>query len=459
MKSSSVQIVVLVLAALCLSCVTASAQSKSKSKSGSSGGSGGSGTGTANSEDGASGLGFSIETEMFTYQAVESNSRVIACDIAQYLYGGQLASAGSGSHAPCVVENQNQGSPGVVLVSADSTLLADFQIWRTDMAMMNSLEQRADQVCVANPQESHKDQGAAPSQSGGGGLVARGLLGDIIANASPAAAAASTASQFMSMLGKSQSVTSVVGTVQDPALLNEVGRQLRALNVQVLIPEMYNPGALGGADYTHSPYMGNLQKLFEDYDKCTGAKSSYGPDPAKSASITSVLAEMDGFLKSAFATAGTQVPAEAAPQTPGAAPTAPPTAPASPNSPTESHFAAVLAADQLAQEMGFSGTGSAGSNTTWQHLVWLEALESGGSVEKEGGLFGSKVYFGGGAVDTYSVFRFDGQLVCAGNVYNFQPPVRMDNLEKTFQKGLSDDPTKSPLLQSTCGALPPAVQR
>lgn len=455
MKSCFLKTMVLVIATLCLSTLAASAQSKGKSsKSGSSSSSSASSSGSSQGEDGSTGMGFSIETEMFTYRAVEQNSKVIACDIAQYLYGGSLEPAGAGSHAPCVVQNTSGPAPGIVLVSSESTLLSDFQIWRADMAMMNSLESRADQACVAKPEAAGAQP--APGQQGPGqqgpGMGSRGLLGDIISNASPATAAASSAGDVMKMLGTTQSVMSVVGTVQDPALLNEVARQLRALNVQVLVPEMYNPNALGGADSTHSPYLNNLQKLFTDYDKCDKAKASYGQDVAATADMTAVLAGIDAFLKSSFATAGAEIPGAGTPAAPGSTAQTPP---AQTQAPTESHFTVVMAADELAREMGFSGDGSGGPNPTWQHLLWLQALESGGSVTRQGNLFGTKVYFGGGAVDTYSVFRIDGQLACSGNVYSFQAPVKLADLEKTFAHQSPGDPTKSPLLDSTCGTLPP----
>ncbi|MGA8109022.1 MAG: hypothetical protein WBD46_08560 [Acidobacteriaceae bacterium] len=386
---------------------------------------------------------------MFTYQAVEGNSKVIACDIAQYLYGGSVQSPAPGSHAPCTVENASGTAPGIILISSDTTLLSDFQLWRSDMAMMNSLEQRADQVCIAKT-SAPSTTTDHPANQPGSGIQARGLLGSILADVTPAGAAASSMGTVLSMLGKSNSVMSVVGTVQDPALLNEVGRQLRALGVQVLIPEMYNPNALGPADYTHSPYMNNLQNLFATYDKCDKAKASYtDKDAAQTADMTSIITGIDTFLKSAFSTEGAEIPGGTKPVTPGAN-TAASQPPAS-----VSHFTTVLAADELAREMGFAGNGANGANATWQHLVWLQALESGGSVNKQSSLFGTKVLFGGGAVDTYSVFRLDGQLVCSGNVYSFQPPVKMDDLQKTFQKGIAFDATKSPLLDSTCAALPP----
>jgi hypothetical protein len=456
MKSWSLRSAVLVITALCLSCVTAPAQSSNKSKSGSSGsgsgGSGGSGTGTGQSEAGASGLGFSIETEMFTYQAVEANSRVIACDIARYLYGGQLASPGTGGSVPCVIQNQSQNSPGIILVSSGSNLLPEFGLWRADMAMMNSLEQRADQVCIAKPQSEGANNEPGSGNSKSSGITDRGLLSSLIANASPATAAASGAMSAMSMLASNQSVTSVVGTVEDPAVLNEVARQLRTLGVQVLIPEMYGPNALGPPDYSHSPYMTNLQNLFNVYDKCEKAKASYGENSPPAADMNAVTTAIDTFLKSAFVTSGGEIPGSTQP------PAASPSSQSPGTTPSTSHFAAVLAADELAQEMGYTANGTTPNSGTWQHLMWLQALESGGSVSKQGNLFGTKVYFGGGAVDTYSVFRMDGQLVCSGNVFSFQPPVKLNDLVKTFQKGLSDDPTKSPLLQSSCSPLPPPMQ-
>jgi hypothetical protein len=79
-----------------------------------------------------------------------------------------------------------------------------------------------------------------------------------------------------------------VGTVQNPALLNEVARQLRSLNILVLLPELYNPNALGAADYTNSPYLNNLADFFTAYDKCDKAKTDNG---AEAASINSIIGQ------------------------------------------------------------------------------------------------------------------------------------------------------------------------
>jgi hypothetical protein len=106
--------------------------------------------------------------------------------------------------------------------------------------------------------------------------------------------------------------------------------------------------------------------------------------------------------------------------------------------------------------MGFTGNGASGASPTWQHVLWLKALESGGSVDRQSNLFGTKITFGGGAVDTYSVFRLNGQLVCSGNVFNFQSPVRTKDLQKTFRAMPIDDPAHPSMLRSTCAMLPPS---
>src|ERR1017187_4761995 len=116
MTFSSARASLLLLAILCLSSVFAPAQSKAKpatsSKSASSSASGGSSAGGHSGGGGGAAGGsaaggaaadsstgpFSIETEMFTYKAVEENSEVIACDIARYLFQGEVVEAPLGSH-------------------------------------------------------------------------------------------------------------------------------------------------------------------------------------------------------------------------------------------------------------------------------------------------------------------------------------------------------------------------
>jgi hypothetical protein len=251
----------------------------------------------------------------------------------------------------------------------------------------------------------------------------------------------------MQMLSSSESVTSVIGTVEDPALMNEVARQLRSLNVQVLVPELYNPNALGAINSARSPYLQSLATVFDDYDKCSVAKAGYSANAPQIADIDALLGGFKDFFTATFAAppkfsgSGSSSSADSGSQTQGT-PSAPP-----------SHLSAVLAADELAQKIGFSPAGTADPNSPWQHLLWLKALESGGSVTKQSSILGTKVLFGGGAVDTYAVFGLDGALVCSGNVYSFQRPVNVKEFDKAVRAPNPDTPAKWESEHSTCAPL------
>jgi hypothetical protein len=93
--------------------------------------------------------GFSIETEMLTYRALESNGEAIACDVASYLEGVKTSFQMQPTGAVCAVPSSNGPSTvGVVILPFDRTVFADFLIWRSDMQTMAEFEQRAGDVCA-----------------------------------------------------------------------------------------------------------------------------------------------------------------------------------------------------------------------------------------------------------------------------------------------------------------------
>ena len=426
---------ILTVLALCLG--TASAQNSGNSAKSSAA------AGQPSEESASSPLGFSIETEMFTYKAVEQNSALIACDVARYLYRSQVSDAPPESNVPCHVPHAEQDPSGIVIVSSTSTLLSDFQVWRADMATMTDLESKARKVCVAPPSggpSSPKPQGESAGQAAQDGAVPRGSTATAPLGFTPASQAVSLFGDALRMLNSSQSVSSVGGTVRDQAFMNEVARQLRALNVLVLIPEIYSPNALDRADYAGSIYFGKLETLFDSYGDCEKAKTAYPTSSPQEADINSVISSIDSFLRMTMPATSVQ-----GPQQSGGA-VQPATA--------LSHFAAVFAADDVAQHFGFGASGN-GTSDIWQHVLWLKALESGGSVTKQTSILRTRVQFSGGAVDTFAIFRLDGELVCSGNVYNFQSPVQTKDLEKSFRAISATDPVHSPELHSTCAMLPP----
>ena len=420
-----------VAGALCLCCLTAVGQK---------GSGGSSSSGDSSSGDSSNAPGFSIETEMFTYRAVEQNSEAIACDIARSLYGGAVEDAPKGSHVPCVVNSGGQAPQGIVLVSGGSTLVEDFEIWRSDMAAMDSLRARAAAVCVAEPgakeEKGEGEKSAEPNAETGTRGLGSTVLG-LMKSTAPGQMI-SGAGAVMGMFSSNQSVTSVVGTVHDPALMNEVARQLRALGIEVLIPELYSPNGLSSPDPAHSPYLENLTQLVNAYDGCLKLK---GDDRA--ASVNDAIKQ--------FLTAITS-PAPEAKAGGGSSGGSGSGSAATPKS--EPHLASVLAADAVARKLNIGDDPAVGGNRTWQHLMWVKALESGGSVTRTSNLFGTKVRFGGGAVDTFALFRLDGEVVCSGNAYSFQSPERLQDLSKSYSEEPKRGAAESSLLRSTCSALP-----
>jgi hypothetical protein len=131
----------------------------------------------------------------------------------------------------------------VVIVSSTTTVFSDFQMWRADMASMNALELRANKFCPPTP--------AAPKTRGLPSLAA----------ATPEGQMLPMAKEVLGMFGSSESISPVTGTIHDQALMNGVARQLKALNIAVLVPEIYSPYALGGTDAGSSPFLSNLAKL------------------------------------------------------------------------------------------------------------------------------------------------------------------------------------------------------
>lgn len=363
--------------------------------------------------------GFSIETEMFTYKAVKENSQLIACDVARYLYGAEISAPPHNAVSPCTVGPHTDADPGILIVSSSTPLFTDFQLWRADMATMNDLKAKAAAICTL-PQHPISEPKGAPS----------GLL-----DLTPASQAFSLFQSALGLLANNQSVSPVAGTVRDEALMNAVARELRSLNVFVLIPELYEPYAIGGADYKNSPYLSNLAKLFDARQSCEVAKA------ANEDQVNPVITSIDAFLKAVSTSMG--APAEQPQDKDGKAP--PPS-----SSTDRAHFSAVFAADGLARRLGFTEDGASGPGAAWQHILWLKALESGGAVSRETNIFGTKVRFSGGAVDTYAVFTMDGNLVCSGNVYNFESPVRVKDLQKSFHENAANDAMASALSGSTC---------
>src|ERR1700722_9133536 len=95
--------------------------------------------------------GFSIESEMLTYRALESNSEAIACDVAAYLNGVTATFTSSSAGSLCSVTAAGNSKTSVIVLPFDTGLIDGFQLWRTDMEIMHELRHRAVSYCTAAP--------------------------------------------------------------------------------------------------------------------------------------------------------------------------------------------------------------------------------------------------------------------------------------------------------------------
>jgi hypothetical protein len=396
---------------------------------GSAGGTGGGGKGAAPSASAAGGGGgsapFAIETEMLAYKSLQSDSEAIACDIAGFLYSspaerltpnGPSLTGGKGEAGAEAVKtacsNAPSGSPtGVIILSSSGNTLANFQAWRVDMATMRSLQAQANAYCPAQ----------APSQ----GIGTMGVPGLSVPTPSDIEG-------MLQLFATNEAASGTTGTIEDQALMDGVGRQLRALNVPVLMPDSFSPYTFGGMDFAQFPLLKSLMGLMDARArvKACADKESDGP---KKSDENAVVSNIDSFVASAV------------------------TVPAGSESGTPPPIAGALSADGFAQAIGVGPDGSFSEASVWKHVLLLKALESGGSQLTQGNaIFGSKIHFSGGSVATYSLFSLDkasnGRLACAGNVYDYGGYVRPKDLAKNFVKTDIDPRNQLIFLRGGCAA-------
>ena len=428
-------VVALALGALSLGCVQAQAPPAK---------------GSADNSSGA--LGFSIESEMLTYRALQANSEAIACDIAAYVNG---TNANFKSHPDGAVCDVKAGSKKatVVLLTFASSEFADFQIWRADMATMDRLQNKAESLgCPTKPGSSSKGATTAASSA---------------LSLTPAGPALSVAQGVLAMLAKEESSTSVGGTIHDQAFMNGVARELEELSVSVVMPSAYTPFSLTSLKESDSPFLSSLARTLTARGLLASlaAKEKAGnptTDDAKVYLIQRLISDIDAFLGSLSASGA---PAPKGGNAPPAKPAGGSTQAQNPDntqSPevttvpsSSSHLTAVLLADGLAAKLGVdpqTGTLTPEDEASL-HILLVSALESGGSVTKSSNVLGTKVSYSGGSVGTYALFSVDGDLECSGNVYEYGGSVEGKDFAEQL-RGYNPDPAKQMVfLRHSCRLL------
>jgi hypothetical protein len=336
---------------------------------------------------------------MLTYKSLQSNSEAIACDVAEFLFSPNTLAPTPNGPNPLLDKNKGTYQPvttgcaslppgrqtGVIVLSSSGKTLANFQAWRTNMAIIRQLDARSSSYCekLKSVPPGTKAMGIFPFTPTGVGGEIEGIL---------------------KLFATNEAATGLTGTIKDEALMGGVGRQLRALNVPVLLPDLFSPFSLGRMDFSKSPLMSSLLQLLEKRS-CVKSYIDEQKGKTKEDEASEFLGKLDKFI-------------EGVTTAPGTTPTAP------------SAIAAALSADDFARAIGANPDGSFSTDSPWKHVLMLKALESGGSQIGRAGIFGSKLHFTGGAVTTYALFTLDGKLACSGNAYAYGGDVRPKYLTK-----------------------------
>jgi hypothetical protein len=383
--------------------------------------------------DGSTSLGFSIESEMLTYRALESDSQAVACDIAAYLKGGAADFTRHPAGEVCDVKGGVNTKVNVVIVPFNGPLFQDFRLWRADMEIMSELRGRAAGYCPESNVITYQQRGS--------GVIATAPRG--MEALTPAGSALTLTQNAIGLFASQTSTSPVGGTIQDQAFMDGVARELRALNVAALMPGTYPPHSLAAADASRSPFLSSLDKLLESRFCLAGLEVDGKTDTAR---VAQIKADIDSYLDALRGGAP-------APSKPPASPPSNTTPPADTNKPgastpepsgvtvtsASSPLIGILSADDLAQKLGVDpATGKPAADSPWQHVLLLHALESGGTVAKTANILGSRIRYSGGAVGTYALFALDGELECSGNVYAYGGSALANKFQAELRRVTSD---------------------
>jgi hypothetical protein len=217
--------------------------------------------------------------------------------------------------------------------------------------------------------------------------------------------------------------------------MDGISRELRAVSIDVLMPTVYTPYALTSIRSDRSPFLVALNKLLKIRDCLSATKGSDDPN----------LKDINSFLTSLSSPVSPIKPS--ATPTSSSSPASPPPASALPTEMVNlTHLDSVLSADGLAQRLGADpATGNVPDDAP-HHLLFVKALESGGSILRSGNILGSKISYSGGSVASYALFNLNGELECSGNVYDYAGSIPSKQFHKQL-RNYHTDPASQVIFQ------------
>ena len=300
-----------------------------------------------------------------------------------------------------------------------------------------------------------------------------------------------------SMTAVNETLAPSSGSMTDLPLLNLVGDSLKT-NSTVFVPSLLSPGIFDDTDLGNGPLVNILWDL--EYERaaanqtmnvalgriadwqiaatnkgnaCTNAQAALAASlvatwTPRSQAVSAALTAIDGFEASLFSG---QAPAPSGNQTtqnanaptqnaiPGAMPAPPipaanPSQSQAPSSPTQASqpsqqagtaLQQIFAVDLLYQQLPRVPDPDGPTSTKHLHFVELHSLESGGGLLTKSNLFlGSRLYFSGGAVATFTLFDHSGKVECGGIAYAYQGYVKPQDVANRL------GPAITAVLRSSC---------
>lgn len=284
------------------------------------------------------------------------------------------------------------------------------------------------------------------------------------------AAAIQTLMQTIASAGAvTETVAPAPGALSDTSLINLVAHGLENGVVNVYVPSVYPPG-LVNYSFTNWSLIGlAIQRLEKSRAELYAAADAKILDPdcqanitdskgalvtdkngmplkINQATITQITTEVtaasslvDSFETSLFGGQAPTPPAAAA--APAASPAA---APAAAPPPSGTTLQQLLYADLLLRMLGATPENPVLDPKQPYYLVSVHSLESGGNTLTKTNIFsGSHVFFSGGAISTFSVFRGDGSYLCSGISYGYRGFVPEDRMTAAIADQ-RPDPTDTP---------------
>ena len=440
---------------------------------------------------------YSVEGDILGYKAIQSDGEAIASDLAGVLADTATVDVanGAGTVAEACKPNVPLCKAHILVLSSNDQTLANYQMWRLALLMIDSLQRQATSLLPA----------PAPAQPS---------VSSLSATETAISSTLTLLQTVLSFFVSNESVSGIQGSPQDLAIINATSRQLRVMGARVVVPTLFSPLAFSGLNYAQSPFLSRLnnlqitrgqlaaaltdktvwdtavRQLSDDTAQIAKLKADDAASVAKhkppsnaseisrlssevttlqkkaaaisafyvsigsisNAQLAAMIQSIDGFTTSLLSSGTTTSTPNAAtaptsgagptPTTPGAAPspstpgagTAAASAPATPSSsaPPVPPAATILLADGLARMFGATPTNLDPDVSSWRVLT-IKEMEIGATVVSRARFFGTNVFYGGGAVASYSLFDMKGNEYCSANLFDYGGRLKGKEFNKQFR--------------------------